>query len=55
MSAVAVASEALAEQDKLYNIAMVKVCLEVWDIGQWPSDWIKSGFIPLPNKGDLLV
>jgi len=32
-----------------------QLCLEVWETGEWPSDWTKSVFVPLPKKGDLLV
>ena len=32
-----------------------QLCLEVWDTGEWPTDWTQSVFIPLPKKGDLSV
>ena len=32
-----------------------QLCLEVCETGEWPVDWTKSVFIPLPKKGDLSV
>ena len=28
------------------------ICQEVWKTQQWPWDWKKSVFIPVPNKGN---
>ena len=44
--------------DKLHEI-----CTEVWESGNWPEEWTKSVFIPLPktktkvmaNTGEVLV
>ena len=27
------------------------VCQQIWKIQQWPQDWKKSVFIPIPKKG----
>lgn len=31
---------------------MLKICNSIWKTRQWPTDWVKSIFIPLPKKGD---
>lgn len=31
-----------------------RICEEVWETGEWPSEWGLSTFIPIPKKGDLL-
>ena len=28
------------------------ICQQIWKTQQWPQDWKKSVFIPLPNKGN---
>jgi len=32
---------------------MHKICLELWETGEWPGEWTSSVFVPLPKKGDL--
>ena len=27
------------------------ICWQIWKSQQWPQDWKKSVFIPIPNKG----
>ena len=27
------------------------ICQQVWKTKQWPQDWKRSGFIPIPKKG----
>ena len=27
-------------------------CLQIWNTQQWPQDWKRSVFIPIPNKGN---
>ena len=27
------------------------VCQQIWKIQQWPQDWKRSVFIPIPKKG----
>ena len=28
------------------------ICQQIWKIQQWPQDWKRSIFIPIPKKGD---
>ena len=28
------------------------ICQQIWKTQQWPQDWIKSVFIPIPKKGN---
>ena len=28
------------------------ICQEIWKIQQWPQDWKRSIFIPIPKKGN---
>jgi len=32
---------------------MHRVCVAIWETGEWPEEWTFSTFIPLPKKGDL--
>jgi len=34
--------------DKMYRI-----CVAIWETGEWPEEWTFSTFIPFPKKGDL--
>ena len=29
------------------------ICQQIWKIQQWPQDWKKSVFIPIPKKGNV--
>ena len=29
------------------------ICQQIWKIQQWPQDWKKSVFIPIPKKGSV--
>ena len=29
------------------------LCQQIWKTQQWPQDWKKSVFIPIPKKGDI--
>ena len=29
------------------------VCQQIWKTQQWPQDWKRSVFIPIPNKGNV--
>ena len=29
------------------------VCHKIWKIQQWPQDWKRSVFIPIPKKGNV--
>ena len=28
------------------------ICWEIWKTQQWPQDWKRSNFIPIPKKGN---
>ena len=28
------------------------ICQQIWKTQQWPQDWKRSHFIPIPNKGN---
>ena len=28
------------------------ICQQIWKTQQWPQDWRRSVFIPIPNKGN---
>ena len=28
------------------------ICQQIWKTQQWPQDWKRSLFIPIPNKGN---
>ena len=30
----------------------IKICQQIWKTQQWPQDWKRSIFIPIPNKGN---
>ena len=29
------------------------ICQQIWKTHQWPQDWIRSGFIPIPKKDNV--
>ena len=31
---------------------LYSICQQVWKTQQWPQDWKRSGFIPIPMKGN---
>ena len=37
-----------------YNAVKVldSICQQMWKSQQWPQDWIRSVFIPIPKKGN---
>ena len=41
---------------QILNDDVVKVlhsiCLQIWKTQQWPQDWKRSVFIPIPKKGN---
>ena len=45
-----------AEPFQILKDAAVKVlhsiCQQIWKTQQWPQDWKRSVFIPIPKKGD---
>jgi len=32
---------------------MHRICIALWETGDWPEDWANSIFIPIPKKGDM--
>ena len=30
-----------------------KLITEIWNTGEWPDDWCKACYLPIPKKGDL--
>ena len=32
--------------------ALHSICQQIWKTQQWPQDWKRSVFIPMPNKGN---
>ena len=32
---------------------MHRICVTIWETGEWPEEWTFSTFIPLPKKGNL--
>ena len=32
--------------------ALHSICQEIWKTQQWPQDWKRSVFIPIPTKGN---
>ena len=31
------------------------ICQHIWKTQQWPQDWTKSVFIPIPKKGNAKI
>ena len=31
---------------------LLSICQQIWKTQQWPQDWKKSVFIPIPKKGN---
>ena len=31
---------------------LYSICQQIWKTQQWPQDWKRSGFIPIPKKGN---
>ena len=39
---------------KYYAVKMVhSICQETWTTQQWPQDWKRSVFIPIPKRGNV--
>jgi len=32
---------------------MHRICVAIWETGEWPEEWTFSTIIPLPKKVDL--
>ena len=33
-------------------VKLLSMCQQIWKIQQWPQDWKRSVFIPIPKKGN---
>ena len=31
---------------------LYSLCQQIWETQQWPQDWKRSAFIPIPKKGN---
>ena len=31
---------------------LLSICQQIWNTQQWPQDWKRSVFIPIPKKGN---
>ena len=38
-------------KDDIVNV-LHSICLQIWKAQQWPQDWKRSVFIPIPKKGN---
>ena len=41
-------------RDDAVNV-LHSICQQIWKTQQWPQDWKKSVFIPIPKKGNAKV
>ena len=32
---------------------LLSICQQIWKTQQWPQDWKRSVFIPIPKKGNV--
>ena len=50
-------NEITAEMIKTSRIARIayyhKICMKIWNTGEWPEEWKRTVLIILPKKGDL--
>ena len=33
-------------------LVLLSICQQIWKTQQWPQDWKRSVFIPIPKKGN---
>ena len=38
---------------KSWKMMLWKCCTQIWKTQQWPQDWKRSVFIPIPHKGNV--
>ena len=31
-----------------------RICVSIWSKREWPEDWVRSLFVPIPNKGNTM-
>ena len=36
----------------MFDRPKVLICHQIWKTQQWPQDWKRSVFIPIPKKGN---
>jgi len=53
LSADEVPAELLKAGGQTVLERMHRICVAIWETGEWPEEWTSSTFIPLPKKGDL--
>jgi len=41
------------KQEETVLDRMPRICVAIWETGEWPEEWTFSRFILLPKKGDL--
>jgi len=41
------------QDERQYWTALHRICVTIWETGEWPEEWTLSTFIPLSKKGDL--
>ena len=39
-------------QERVLEWGAIALCQQMWKIQQWPQDWKRSVFIPIPKKGN---
>ena len=39
-------------KDDAVKVLAYSICQQIWKTQQWPQDWKRSVFIPIPKKGD---
>ena len=45
-------SEVSLKECRPYILNMHSICQQIWKTKQWPQDWKRSVFIPIPKKGN---
>ena len=38
-------------EDDAVKVLLHSICQHIWKTQQWPQDWKRSVFIPIPKKG----
>ena len=39
-------------EDDVLKVLLHTICQQIWKTQQWPQDWKRSVFIPIPKKGN---
>ena len=42
-------------KDDAVKMLLHSICQQIWNTEQWPQNWKKSVFIPIPKKGNASV